>query len=366
MSVALAHTLEAIDPVVSETVTPAERTRQLMKKLVAHCDAYKGASVSRSLTELAISASGYAVLSTLVVLSFLHGYYLLMPPLMLVAAGFLVRLFIIQHDCGHGSYFNSRKSNNTLGRLISVLTFTPYDFWRRSHNLHHAHSGNIDRRGLGGVDTLTVAEYKALPAKTKLLYRAFRNPALLLLVIAPLNIMLFQRFPPNRSVPWLANYDSMPLEETMPSIMGLNAALLVTYTALGLVIGWPALFFAYLPIVYLTAILGGWLFYIQHQFEHTFWKHTDEWSFHEAALFSSSYYVLPKVLQWFSGNIGIHHIHHFNAKIPNYRLQSCVDASPELQQMNRLTLRESLKCLRWALWDEDQQKLVSFSDLKTA
>jgi len=336
----------------------------MVKRLVAHAKVYQGAHHGASLWQLSTTLSGYLLLIAAIVASFKAGLYWVQIPLMLVAAGFLVRLFIVQHDCGHGSFFNKRQYNNAVGRFISVLTFTPYDFWRKSHNLHHAHSGNLDLRGLGGVDTLTVAEYLALPARKKIAYRLLRNPVLLLLFTAPLNIMLFQRFPAPHSVPWLSNYDSISHADSLPSIMGLNAALLAVYGTLAYFIGWQAVVFAVFPTVYLTAILGGWLFYIQHQFEHTLWKKGNDWSFAEAALYSSSYYVLPSVLQWFSGNIGLHHLHHLNAKIPNYRLQSCVDASPELTQMNRMTLRESFKCLRWALWDESQQKLVGFRDLK--
>ncbi len=364
MSVALAHSAPSLEQDIAENTSSGGTTRQLMQKLVAHAKAYQGADHKRSLWQFANSMAGYVVCSTLAVFCFKAGQYLLMAPLMLVAAGFLIRLFIVQHDCGHGSFFNKRQYNNALGRFISVLTFTPYDFWRKSHNLHHAHSGDLDRRGLGGVDTLTVAEYEALPRRKQIAYRLLRNPVLLLLFTAPLNIMLFQRFPAPHTVPWLDHYDSISHRDSLPSIMGLNVALLVTYGVLGYFIGYAALFAVVLPIVYITAIIGGWLFYIQHQFESTFWKRSEDWSFAEAALYSSSHYVLPSLFQWFSGNIGLHHLHHLNAKIPNYRLPDCVKASPELTQMNRMTFRESLKCLRWALWDEGKQRLIAFKDLK--
>lgn len=364
VTVAVALPLEADDQLLAANTDPVEERRQTVRKLVAHAKAWQGAEHARSLWQFANSLAGYAVLAALAVVAFNGGHYGLQAALMVVAAGFLIRLFIVQHDCGHGSFFNKRLYNNALGRFISVLTFTPYDFWRKSHNLHHAHSGNLELRGLGGVDTLTVAEYQALPVRKKLAYRLLRNPALLLLFTAPLNIMLFQRFPAPHSMPWLDNYDSISHKDSLPSIMGLNVALFAVYGAVAYLIGWQPVVFALLPIVYITAILGGWLFYIQHQFEHTMWKHNEEWSFAEAALYGSSQYILPPVLQWFSGNIGLHHLHHLNAKIPNYRLQACVDASPELKAMNRLTLRESFRCLKWALWDEHQQKLVSFADVK--
>lgn len=366
MTVAFAVPPLADDQLLVANNSSAESRRDTVRKLVAHAKEWQGAEHARSLWQFANSLAGYVALSTLAVMAFNSGHYWLQVPLMVVAAGFLIRLFIVQHDCGHGSFFNKREYNNALGRFISVLTFTPYDFWRKSHNMHHAHSGNLDRRGLGGVDTLTIAEYQALPPRKKIAYRLLRNPVLLLLFTAPLNIMLFQRFPAPHSMPWIENYDSMSHAESLPSIMGLNAALLVAYGALAYAIGWQPVVMVVLPIVYITAILGGWLFYIQHQFEHTFWQRSDKWSYAEAALYSSSQYILPPVLQWFSGNIGLHHLHHLNAKIPNYRLQACVNASPELKAMNRLSLRESFQCVKWALWDEQQQKMISFADLKTS
>lgn len=367
MSVALAQVAPLADEGVTPVASPAEDSRrQFIQQLIRHAKAYQGADHRISLWQLASTFALYVAASVGVVASFKAGLYWAQAPLTLLAAGLLIRLFIFQHDCGHGSFFNKRQYNNAVGRFLSVFTFTPYDFWRRSHNLHHAHSGNLDLRGLGGVDTITVAEYRALSPLRRLGYRLMRNPLLLLAVLAPLNIMLFQRFPVPHSMPWLDNYDSISHRDSLPSIMGLNVALLAVYGALGAVIGWQALFMAYLPVVYVTAIIGGWMFYIQHQFEHTYWQPNAEWNFHEAALYSSSHYILPPVLQWFSGSIGLHHLHHFNARIPNYRLQACVDGSPELTAMNRMTLRESFKCLRWALWDEQQQKLIGFRDLKDA
>lgn len=366
MSVALAHVAPPPEQEIAENTTDAQTTRQLMQRLVAHAKTYQGADHARSWWQFANSMAGYIAFAALSVYAFKAGQYLLMAPLMVVAAGFLIRLFIVQHDCGHGSFFNKRAYNNGLGRFISVLTFTPYDFWRKSHNLHHAHSGDMDHRGLGGVDTISIAEYEALTPGKQRAYRILRNPALLLLVTAPLNIMLFQRFPAPHSAPWLENYSSISHRDSLPSIMGLNVALLAVYGALGYAIGFDVVFMVIFPIVYITAILGGWLFYIQHQFEHTYWRKGDDWNFAEAALFSSSHYVLPPLFQWFSGNIGLHHLHHLNARIPNYRLPDCVNASPELTEMNRMTFRQSLECLKWALWDEKQQKMISFSDLKKA
>lgn len=349
-----------------EVAQAADARRDMLQKLVVHAKAYQGADHTYSLIQFATTLIGYLALMALVIATQKAGYWPVSVALMLPASGFLVRLFIIQHDCGHGSFFNKRQYNSAVGRIISVLTVTPYDFWRRSHNLHHSHSGNLDKRTMGAIDTLTVDEYKALTPRNKLLYRLFRNPALLLLGLAPFSTLIMQRFPPLGTPPYLTNYQSVGRMEVLPSIMGLNVAILVVYGLMAYTLGWQSVVFGVLPVIYLTSVLGGWLFYIQHQFEHTFWQHNNKWSYNEAALYSSSQYILPPLFQWFSGSIGLHHLHHFNAKIPNYKLQDCVSASPELTAMNRMTFTESLKCLRWALWDEKQQKLIAFKDLKSA
>ena len=272
------------------------------------------------------------------------------------AAGLLVRLFIVQHDCGHGSYFKSRAANDALGRLISVLTLTPYDHWRRSHAYHHAASGNLDRRGQGDVVTITVDEYRALSPLGRLGYRLYRNSFVMILIGAPLNFIVFQRMPLGRG---FRDRDSRR------SIMALNLAILVVFGAPMLVFGVLPVLAVYLPVMVIAAWAGGWLFYVQHQFEGAYWRRHDDWDFREASLEGSSYLELPGVLQWFTGNIGLHHIHHLCSRIPNYRLQSCVDAFPELSRVSkRITIRDSLKCARLALWDEAQGRMVSFREVR--
>jgi omega-6 fatty acid desaturase (delta-12 desaturase) len=284
------------------------------------------------------------------------GYWLALI-LTVPTAGLLVRFFIIQHDCGHGSFFRSRRANDVLGRAISLLTLTPYGNWRRAHAIHHATSGNLARRGSGDIGTLTVREYGALPPSRRLLYRLYRNP-LILLVLGPPYLFVFN----HRAL----FGEAAPFRETWPSVLMHNIALILFYGTLGTVFGWWNLLLIFGPIILMGSWAGVWLFFIQHQFEDTIWESDEDWDFHVAALRGSSYYVLPKILQWFTGNIGLHHIHHLNGKIPNYRLQECLDASPELKGMSRLTFRESLKSIHLALWDEDSRKLVTFRQAAAA
>lgn len=285
-----------------------------------------------------------------------NGYWLALV-LTLPAAGLVVRFFIIQHDCGHGSFFRSRFANDMLGRAISLLTLAPYDNWRRAHATHHATSGNLAKRGTGDMHTLTVKEFKALSPGKQRMYRLYRNPFVLLFLGPPYLFLLSYRFPIGAPVPF---------KQAWPGVVMLNAGLIIFYGLLGPAVGWLNLLLILGPATLMSTWAGGWLFYIQHQFPDTAWENGNEWDFHDAAISGSSYYVLPKILQWFTGNIGLHHIHHLNGKIPNYRLQECLDASPELTGMSRLTFVESLKCVNLALWDEESRKLISFRQAATA
>ncbi len=327
---------------------------QVARRLFAHCAAYREADTWRSVAQLMITASGFVALIVLMFASLEYGYWLPLA-LSVVAGGFLLRLFVIQHDCGHGSYFKSRRANDTIGRIISVLTLTPYGFWRKAHALHHASSGDLGRRGVGDIDTLTVREYLGLSRLGRLRYRLYRNPVILVVIGAPLYFLVFQRIPSGGM--WLS-------KEAWISVLSLNAALIAFYGGLFATLGAGPVLMVFAPVALIGAWAGVWLFFVQHQFEDTLWDQSDDWNMQVAALGGSSYYVLPRLLQWFTGNIGLHHIHHLNSRIPNYRLQECLDASPELKAMNRLTLLESLKCVRLALWDEDQRKLVGFSAVR--
>jgi omega-6 fatty acid desaturase (delta-12 desaturase) len=274
-------------------------------------------------------------------------------PLVVPAVFLLVRLFAIQHDCGHGSFFRSRFANDLLGRAIGLVTLTPYAFWRGSHAIHHASSGNLDRRGIGDITMLTKREYVALSPWRRLLYRAYRHP-LVLFGLGPIYLFVVKNRIPTAN----------PLRHTKiwSSILGTNAGLAAIVILMVLTVGGRAFLLAYLPVILLAASAGIWLFYIQHQFEHAYWAPAPDWNFHEAALKGSSFYDLPVVLHWLTGYIGFHHIHHVSSKIPNYRLRDCFNQNPEFRAARRLTVLESLKCLRLSLWDEEQHLMVSFRD----
>jgi omega-6 fatty acid desaturase (delta-12 desaturase) len=287
-----------------------------------------------------------------------HACYWLTLLLAVPAAGLLIRLFIIQHDCGHGSFLRSRRANDMLGRALSVLTLTPYASWARGHAAHHASAGNLDRRGRGDVDTWTVSEYLEASAAKKLLYRLLRNPFFLVGVGAPLNFILLQRVPRG---------GTFRDRVSRRSVLSLNIALLLFFGAAIAAFGAVPVLGTYLPVIIVASWMGNWLFFVQHQFEGTHWERDKDWNFHEAALKGSSYFKLPPVLQWFSGNIGLHHVHHLSSRVPNYHLQTCLDAAPELDRIAAvITLRQSLGCWRLALWDEQRGTLVSFRDLTPA
>lgn len=269
----------------------------------------------------------------------------------------LVRLFLIQHDCGHGSFFRRRAANDWVGRAIGVLTLTPYDYWRRTHAIHHARTGNLDGRGIGDVATLTVQEYRALPRLRRIGYRLYRHP-LILFGLGPAFVFLVQHRLPVGCMrqglrPWL-------------SAMGTNvcAASLAAAAIWAFGVGPVAL--VYLPVMVVAASAGVWLFYVQHQFEHAHWDRAEDWSFHEAALRGSSHYDLPGLLRWITANIGVHHIHHLSSRIPSYRLSEVLRDRPELRGIGRMTLRESLKTVSLALWDEERRRMISFRQARVA
>jgi omega-6 fatty acid desaturase (delta-12 desaturase) len=313
------------------------------------------AQVGRSIFQLVTTATPF--LTLLAVMAWAsHDRYWLTLLLAVPAAGLLVRLFIIQHDCGHGSFFRTRATNDFVGRALGVLTLTPYGSWKRAHAAHHASTGNLDRRGRGDVGTMTVDEYQASSPLRRLAYRLYRNPLVMVLLGAPINFIVLQRLP-------LGSEWRNP--RSRHSILSLNLTLLVAFGLPCIVFGVLPVFGAYLPVMIVASWIGNWLFYVQHQFEDAHWERDDEWNFHVAAVAGSSYFKLPSILQWFSGNIGLHHVHHLCSRVPNYRLQACLDAAPELHEVAKpITLRESLRCWRLALWDERRRLLVSFCDLE--
>ncbi len=313
---------------------------------------YREPDQLRSIYELAVTAAPFMTLWVLAWLALSVSFFLTL--LISVPAGFfLVRLFLIQHDCGHGAFFHRRSANDWVGRVIGVLTLTPYDVWRRSHSIHHATAGNLDQRGIGDIETLTVREYRALPYWRRVGYRLYRNPWVMF-GVGPAYIFLVQNRLPFGLMRegWLY----------WISAMGTNAGMAVMSAILMYFIGVGPFLLVHLPIVLIASSIGVWLFFVQHQFEDTVWDGAKDWSFHDAALYGSSYYELPLVLRWLTANIGVHHVHHLYSRIPFYKLPQILRDFPELTQVRRLTLMESFACVPLCLWDENRRKLVSLSE----
>ncbi len=309
------------------------------------------ADAKRSISQLLTTATAFFALLVIMGAVSQSRYWLTLL-LAVPAGGLLVRLFIIQHDCGHGSFFRTRAANDLLGRGLSVLTLTPYGSWSQGHAAHHASTGNLDRRGRGDVETWTVDEYRASPPLRRLLYRLYRNPFLMVGVGAPINFIVLQRLPVH------ANGDSRR------SILALDLALVIAFGLSCVTFGAVRVVGTYLPVIVIASWIGNWLFYVQHQFDRTEWERAADWNFHVASLSGSSYFKLPPILQWFSGNIGLHHVHHLSSRVPNYHLQACLDAAPELDPLTKvITVRESVACWRLALWDEHRRALVGFREL---
>ncbi|MEQ1698152.1 MAG: fatty acid desaturase [Hyphomicrobiaceae bacterium] len=323
------------------------------RRLAVHCAAFRGALPMVAYWQLGSTLALFVVVVGLMFATVEHHYWATLL-LSLPAGGILVRLFIIQHDCGHGSFLKGRAANDIVGRLVSVLTVTPYAVWAREHAKHHATSGNLEERGIGDIDTLTVREYQALSPMRKIWYRIYRNPLFLFGFGVPFYFMVLQRLPLDHP---------LPKRQAWASVMALNAGMLAVYGTLGYIFGIWNLLFVAVPVIHIASAAGGWLFYVQHQFDSAHWDRPPDWDVQVAAVFGSSYYALHPVLNWFTGNIGLHHIHHLNSMIPNYRLMACLKASPDLQSLNRLTLWQSLKCVNYKLWDEDRKRLIGFSEL---
>lgn len=311
---------------------------------------YKTPSPRRSAAEIAATLVPLLLLWAAMWMG-LQVSYALSLALAPLAASFLVRLFLIQHDCSHGACFKRRAANDWVGRAIGVLTLTPYDYWRRTHAIHHATVGNLDQRGIGDVTTLTVAEYGAASGSARLLYRLYRHP-LVMFGLGPTWLFLVQhRWPVGLTRagwrPWA-------------STMGTNAAAGLVAGMLAWWIGLVPLLLIQAPVLLIASTIGVWLFYVQHQFEETNWSAAPEWAHAEASLHGSSHYDLPAVLRWLTANIGLHHVHHLGSKIPFYRLPEVMRDHPELREVGRITLLQSLRCVPLVLWDEGSRRLVSF------
>jgi len=324
--------------------------------LARHLNAFTSPRVSRSMIEVAITAVPFLAIFTAMLFAVSAGYFwaLAVTPL---AGLFLLRLFIIQHDCSHGSYFSKKRSNAWLGRAIGVFTLTPYDCWQKAHSLHHGNTGKLHARGVGDVDTLTVREFAERGRLGRFGYRLYRHPAILL-GLGPAYLFLLQHRLPIGLMKMGAIY--------WVSAMATNAVTAGILIGLALIFGAGTTALVFLPVLLTAASIGVWLFYVQHQFEHAYWEDKPNWSFHDAAMGGSSYLPLPAPMRWFTGNIGVHHVHHLASRIPFYRLPEVLKAHPELAQYNRLTMREAIGSLGLALWDEDTRRLVSFREAARA
>ena len=330
----------------------SENTKLDSRRLHSLVAPYAQASLRRSLWQLANTLLPYLALFILMVYSLNISYWLTLL-LAIPTAGFAVRAFIIFHDCCHASFFKSLKANEILGTFLGVVTFTPFHRWRHDHAVHHATAGNLDKRGVGDIWTMTVEEYLAAPWWMRLGYRVMRNPIFLCSIGSVFLFLVIQRFPPPKAG-----------KEERLSVLYTDLALLATFLLLGMYFGYLQVFLVLVTVLFFSSAAGVWLFYVQHQFEGTYWEHRERWSFIEAGMRGSSFYKLPAVLQWFSGNIGFHHIHHLNPKIPNYNLPRCHRDTPAFQ-VKPLTIPASLKSARLHLWDEANQRLVGWEVLKS-
>ena len=313
---------------------------------------YQVPSVWRATIQIVDTLGPYALLWCLMYWTLGISWWLTFG-LAVLAGGLLVRVFIIFHDCGHGSFFKSRLANDITGFIAGMLTFTPYYHWRWEHSLHHATSGDLDRRGVGDIWTMTVQEYLESSRWKRFAYRLARNPIVLFVIAPALLFLVHQRFPSSKANPrerhsmWYMNLAILTLAAGLAWIFGIKAYLLIQLT-----------------ITMTAGTAGVWMFYVQHQFEDVYWERREDWDYTLAALHGSSFYKLPRILQWFSGNIGFHHIHHLSAKIPNYHLERCHKSHPLFQSVEPITVRTSLKSLTLRLWCETKRKLVGWKHIK--
>ncbi|HEX5376965.1 MAG TPA: fatty acid desaturase [Phenylobacterium sp.] len=316
---------------------------------------FRKADWKRSVFELALTGGALAGLWGLGWMAWGAGLWPVSLLLTVPAAFFVVRMFLIQHDCGHGAFFEEKAANEWVGRAIGVLTLTPYDYWRRTHAIHHATSGNLDRRSLGVIEMLTVEEYLALSPVKRFGYRLYRHPLVMFGLGPAFMFFIQQRIPVGLMKegwrPWA-------------STLGNAAAILAATVVLAWLVGPAPILVVNAVTLLIAATIGVWLFYVQHQFEGVKWTRNGEWKRDDAALMGSSHYDLPPVLRWLTANIGIHHVHHLSSRIPFYRLPEVLAAHPELKSVSRIGLKESFKCVRLALWDEAGQRLVSFRDIR--
>lgn len=330
--------------------TTAKKAKPAWVRIVA---AYQKPQINTSAIQIVNSFLPFTFFIILAAL-LVNTSFLLSLPFSVLAAGFMMRVFIIQHDAGHGSFFKSKKWNTIIGNICSVVTLTPYDMWRTNHAIHHAHNGDLEHRGTGDVYTMTADEYRALSQVKRFGYRLYRHPLFLFLVGGPMMFLVLFRLP--------FAYKHIHNRRGLMSVIRTDLAFL-TLIAIGwLTIGLGNFLLVYIPMVATAASVGVWLFYVQHQFEEAYWSKDPHWTYEDAALKGSTYYKLPRILQWFSGNIGLHHIHHLSPLIPNYLLQDCHDENPEFHNVVTLTLWSSIKLVvkNLALWDEANEQMITF------
>ena len=315
---------------------------------------YQQADVRRAVFQLVNTLVPLAAMLYLMYSSLAWSYWLTLA-LAVPTAGFLVRTFIIMHDCGHGSFLPSQRWNNIVGWVTGVLTATPYSEWRHEHAIHHATAGDLDRRGHGDIATITVEEYRARGLWGRLCYRLYRNP-LVMLGFGPLYMLIGQRIP--------GRVHSSGSPKTS-SVWSTNLGMAAVIAGLAMLIGIRSVLLVYLPVAYLAAGAGVYLFFVQHQFDSAYWERHANWDYVTAAVMGCSHLKLPKVLQWFTGNIGLHHVHHLAPRIPNYTLQRAHDENPIFEKAPTFGLARSVKMLRLALWDEQQRRMIGFGSLRT-
>lgn len=338
---------------VNQVSTPAASDGATLAEYRTILARYRSPVLFRSVWQLVFSIVPFVLVWGLMWFSLRYSYWLTLL-LALPAAGLLVRLFILQHDCGHGSFFKSKFTNDVVGCALSLLTLTPYHRWRKHHAVHHATSGDLDRRGHGDVRMLTVQEYCKLSPLRRLIYRIHRHPLILFGIGPFLYFVVFQRF---------AFYEPRSWRKERASVHLTNIALVASITLISWIVGFRQFLLIHVPLVAVGSSIGVWLFYVQHQFEAGYWERHDCWSYFDAGFAGSSYYQLPALLQWFTANIGLHHIHHLDSQIPNYNLQECFDENPKLQQVARLTFWKSLSCASLKLWDEEKSEMVRLSNI---
>jgi omega-6 fatty acid desaturase (delta-12 desaturase) len=315
---------------------------------------YRRPETWRAVFQLTDTALPLAVVWLAMLWSLSVSYWITLA-LAVPAALLVARMFMLQHDCGHGAFFRSQRVNNAVGFAIGVLTLVPYEYWRKTHAIHHATSGDLDHRGFGDIDTLTVREYLSRPRWKRLLYRLYRHPLVLLVVGPSWQFIVKHRFPADIPRAWKREW---------ASVHWTNVALVAIVALMTLTIGLDRFLLVQLPITLIAGSVGVYLFYVQHQYEDTYWRYREAWNYYAAGLEGSSHLVMPKPLQWFTANIGLHHVHHVASRIPNYHLQRCFDEVAEVRRVTTLTLRESVKTLRLTLWDEDERRLIGFRELR--